>query len=61
MTATGDDDGDSVMGEDGDDDDDGNEDGAMRSGATGYNDDDEGKGDNVKVFNKGDDCQSKEE
>ena len=49
------------MGEDGDDDDDGNEDGAMRSGATGYNDDDEGKGDNVKVFNKGDDCQSKEE
>ena len=36
----GDDDGDGTMGEDGNDDDDGNEDGAMGSGATGYDDDD---------------------
>jgi hypothetical protein len=33
----------------------------MGSGATGYDDNNNGKGDNVKVFNKGDDCQSEEE
>jgi hypothetical protein len=49
------------MGEDGNDNNDGNKDGAMGSGATGYDDDDYGKGDNVKVFDKGDDFQSEEE
>jgi hypothetical protein len=58
---TGDNNGDGAMGEDGDDDDNGNKDGAMGSGATGYDDNNNGKGDNVKVFNKGDDCQSEEE